>query len=82
MPEETSSFYLHRIARKAEARVLDLSAEGFSYKEIAVELGLTRKTVCSHLQHVRERTGLSYQHIRAQWLREKVGLEIGLSLST
>ena len=41
---------------ESEARVLKLVAKGKSNRQIALELGLSEKTVANHLTHVFEKT--------------------------
>lgn len=44
---------------KAELRVVDLLARGFSEKEIADKLNISYNTVSNHTRNIRERHGLT-----------------------
>ena len=54
-----------------ERQVLRLIARGYSYKEIAGQLGISTKTVESHVSAVLRKLQLSNRHQLSRWASER-----------
>jgi DNA-binding NarL/FixJ family response regulator len=54
-----------------EREVLRLIARGYSYKEIARDLGISAKTVESHVSSVLRKLQLSSRHQLARWASDR-----------
>ena len=65
---------MKRIITPAQAPILDCIVRGFSNERIAAELGISVKTVDSHITHIRERTGINNRVLLALWWRDNAGI--------
>jgi RNA polymerase sigma factor (sigma-70 family) len=54
-----------------ERQVLRLIARGYAYKEVAVQLGISTKTVESHVSAVLRKLQLSNRHQLSRWASER-----------
>ncbi len=54
-----------------EREVLQLIARGYLYKEIALELGISAKTVEAHVSAVLRKLQLSNRHQLSRWAVER-----------
>ena len=60
-----------RPADAARAEVLRHIARGYTYKEIALRLGISAKTVEAHVSAVLRKLQLSSRHELARWAAER-----------